>query len=149
MFSDPKRPPNQSDHVLGANSLSAGETDRIRTLIEHWTSDLMAGRIAEWERFWAEEAVLMPAGHERITGRSNIRDFITHAFRSGSDYRFSEWSYAGGEDLAVVANRVEFRTEAADGRDVMAFNQVIVLRRREGQQWCIQTVIFTPTTKLD
>ena len=60
MFSDPKRSPNQSDHVLGANSLSAGETDRIWTLIEHWTSDLMAGRIAEWERFWVKVTCTFP-----------------------------------------------------------------------------------------
>ena len=138
MSADPSR-------ALGANTLPAGETEKIQTLIETWTSHLMAGRFAEWESFWAEEAVLMPAGRPRLIGRSNIADYVTREFGSGMEHRFTEWSYTGRDDLAVVTNMIELSTKGMDGAPSTSFNQIIVLRRGADEGWRIQTVIFTPT----
>ena len=136
---------DSSSEALGANALPAGESDRIRSLIETWTTDLVEGRIAEWERFWSEDAVLMPANHARVVGRGNIVDYVTREFGQIGGYRFSEWSYAGQDDLAVVANQIELETGDDGGAPSAAFNQMMVLRRATDQSWRIQAVIFTPT----
>ena len=135
---------NDSSPTLGANTMSSEETDQLRSFIETWTDDLVSNQIAEWDSFWAGEAVLMPPGHQRISGLSNIADYVTKAFSPGMRYRFSDWSFTGRDDLAVVANQIELNTGDTDGEPSQAFNQVIVLRRGADQNWRIQTVIFTP-----
>ena len=136
--------PNDSSLTLGANTLSQVETDKLRSLIETWTEALVTGQIAEWKSFWAGEAVLMPPGHRRVSGLGNIADYVTNAFSPGMRYRFSDWSFTGRDDLAVVANQIELNTGDTDGDPSRAFNQLIVLRLGADQSWRIQTVIFTP-----
>ena len=135
--------PNDQIPALGANTLPDGEADQLRSLIETWTEDLVTGHSSEWRSFWAEDAVLMPPGHERITGLDKISDFVTQAFKPGLSDRFSNWSFTGREDLAVVTNRIALSGEGSDA--ATSFNQMIVLRRDSEQRWRIQTVIFTPT----
>ena len=130
--------------TLGANTLSEAVTSQVRTLIETWTDDLVTGRIAEWESFWAEEAVLMPPGHQRVSGLSNVADYVTKAFSPGISYRFTDRSFTGRNDLAVVTNQIELNTDGEDGEAASAFNQMIVLRHGTDQSWRIQAVIFTP-----
>ena len=134
-----------SENVLGASGLPAGETDRFRQLIEQWTSDLVEGHIQEWEAYWAEDAMLMPAGAGRIVGRSDISAYVRENYGSVKSYRFSEWSYAGRDDLAVVANHIELDIQSTGSASTPAFNQMIVLRRDADQRWHIQAVILTPS----
>lgn len=129
---------------LGANTLPEKDTEGVRSLIETWTNDLVTGQIAEWESFWAEEAVLMPPGHQRLSGLRSIADYVTQAFKPGLRFRFSDWSITGRDDLAVVTNQIELETQRTEGGSATAFNQMIVLRRAKNQGWRIQTVIFTP-----
>ena len=136
--------PNESCPTLGANTLSQEETDALRSLIETWTDDLTSGQVAEWESFWATEAVLMPPGHQRIAGLSDIADYCTKAFDPGIRYRFSDWSVTGRDDLAVVANQITLNPGGTDAGSSQTFNQMIVLRRGEDQSWRIQAAIFTP-----
>lgn len=137
--------PNDSCPILGANTLSEVETDQLRSLIETWTDDLATGRIAEWKSYWAGEAVLMPPAHQRVSGLNDIVDYVTKAFSPGIRYRFSDWSFTGRDDIAVVANNIELNIDDTDDKPSQSFNQVIVLRRGADQSWRIQTVIFTPT----
>jgi ketosteroid isomerase-like protein len=130
--------------ILGASSLSRTETDEIQALIERWTSDLVAGRIAAWESVWADDAVLMPAGHARVVGRAAIRDYVTRNLPA-TGFRFTDWGFAGRDDLAVVANQVEIQNKAA-GPSSMILNQMMVLRRGEDRRWRLQAVIFTPAS---
>ncbi len=132
--------------ALGPNALTAAETDQIRSLIETWTTDLITGHVAEWESFYSEDAVLMPAHHPRVVGRGNIRDYVTREFGPSKGYRFSEWSCAGKDDLAVVSNQIDLELGGDDGPSSAIFNQMIVLRRAPGQDWRIQAVIFTPAS---
>lgn len=138
--------PSDPYPTLGANTLPEIETDQVRNLIETWTDDLVTGRIAEWKGFWAEEAVLMPPGRQRISGLSNITDYVTQAFGSDMRYRFADWSFTGRDDLAVVTNLIELNTDGEGGEASTAFNQMIVLRRGTDARWRIQTVVFTPAT---
>ena len=135
--------PNDSSPALGANTLPDGEADRLRSLIEAWTDDWVAGRMAEWKDYWAEEAVLMPPGQQRIAGISALADYVTQSFQPGLRYHFSDWSFTGREDLAVVTNQIAL--SGSDAEATAAFNQMIVLRRDSDRRWRIQTVIFTPT----
>ncbi len=134
--------PNDSIPALGANTLPDGEADRLRSLIEAWTDDWVGGEMAEWETFWTEEPVLMPPGQQRIAGADTLADYVTQSFTPGLRYCFSDWSFTGREDLAVVTNQIALSGDAAA---TMTFNQMIVLRRDGEQRWRIQTVIFTPT----
>ena len=131
--------------ALGANTLPDGESDRLRSLIEAWTDDWVGGEMAEWETFWTEEPVLMPPGQQRIAGVGNLADYVTRSFTPGLRYRFSDWSFTGREDLAVVTNQIALSGEGSDAAAATTFNQMIVLRRDNEQRWRIQTVIFTPT----
>ena len=131
--------------ALGANTLPDGESDRLRSLIEAWTDDWVGGEMAEWETFWAEESVLMPPGQQRIAGAAKLADYVTQSFQPGLRYRFSDWSFTGREDLAVVTNQIALSSEGSDAAAATTFNQMIVLRRDDEQRWRIQTVIFTPT----
>ncbi len=135
--------PNDSIPALGANTLPDGESDRLRSLIEAWTDDWVAGRMAEWKTYWADEPVLMPPGQPRIAGVGALADYVTQSFTPGLRYRFSDWSFTGREDLAVVTNQIAL--SGSDAAAATAFNQMIVLRRNGEQRWRIQTVIFTPT----
>ena len=133
---------NDTIPALGANTLPDGESDRLRSLIEAWTDDWVGGEMAEWETFWTEEPVLMPPGQQRIAGAGKLADYVTQSFQPGLRYRFSDWSFTGREDLAVVTNQIALSSDAAG---TLTFNQMIVLRRDSEQRWRIQTVIFTPT----
>lgn len=99
--------------------------------------------MAEWETFWTEEPVLMPPGQQRIAGADKLADYVTQSFKPGLRYSFSDWSFTGREDLAVVTNQIALSSDAAA---TLTFNQMIVLRQDSEQRWRIQTVIFTPTT---
>ena len=138
--------PNDPIPALGANTLPDGESDRLRSLIEAWTDDWVGGEMAEWETFWTEEPVLMPPGQQRIAGVGELADYVTQSFTPGLRYRFSDWSFTGREDLAVVTNQIALSGGGSDAAATMTFNQMIVLRRDNDQRWRIQTVIFTPTT---
>ena len=137
--------PDNSIPALGANTLPDGESDRLRSLIEAWTDDWVGGEMAEWETFWTEEPVLMPPGQQRIAGAGKLADYVTQSFTSSLRYRFSDWSFTGREDLAVVTNQIALSGEGSDDAAAMTFNQMIVLRQDSDQRWRIQTVIFTPT----
>ena len=130
------------DHVdaLGGSALPAEVESELRSLIERWTSSRVEGAFDEWLGFWSEDAVLMPPNSPRIVGRDAIEKFIRTSFGNWSGFRFSEWSFAGHDDLAVVANTIDWQD--ADG--VHIFNQIIVLRRHAGSNWRVQTVIVTP-----
>ena len=130
--------------ALGPNMLPDEVTDQVRALIETWTNDLVTGQTAAWAGFWADKAVLMPPGHQRLTGLGDITDYVTKAFKPGLRYRFSDWSFTGCDDLAVVTNQVELNGDGSDAEASTVFNQMIVLRRDADQAWHIQTVIFTP-----
>jgi len=137
--------PDNSIPALGANTLPDGESDRLRSLIEAWTDDWVGGEMAEWETFWTEEPVLMPPGQQRIAGAGKLADYVTQSFAPGLRYRFSDWSFTGRDDLAVVTNQIALSSEGSDAEAATVFNQMIVLRRDTDQHWRIQTVIFTPT----
>lgn len=138
--------PSDSGPALGPNRLPDDVTDQVRALIETWTNDWVTGQTAAWAGFWAEKAVLMPPGHQRLTGLGDITDYVTKAFKPGLRYRFSDWSFTGCDDLAVVTNQIELNDDGGDADASTVFNQMIVLRRDADQAWHIQTVIFTPTT---
>ena len=132
---------NDTIPALGANTLPDGESVRLRSLIEAWTDDWVGGEMAEWKTFWTEEPVLMPPGQQRIAGAGKLADYVAQSFQPGLRYRFSDWSFTGREDLAVVTNQIALSSDAAG---TLTFNQMIVLRRDSEQRWRIQTVIFTP-----
>ena len=130
--------------ALGANALPTGEPERIRSLIESWTTALVTDRMSDWASHWWEDGLLLPPNHPRVVGRSNILHYATHIFYRCSGFRFSEWSFAGQGDLAVVTNQIELDTTGEDGPLAVVFNQIIVLRRDAEQAWRIKAVILTP-----
>lgn len=130
--------------TLGGSELPAETTETLKELVTNWTQDWASGNYAQWEAYWAEDAVLMPPNSDRIVGRDALLKYI-EGLSVGGGFEFSEWSFAVSGDLAVISNKIQL--EAKDASPSSYFNQVLVLRDNDGE-WLLQTVIFTQTDAL-
>lgn len=129
--------PSADGSSLGVQGLTDDEANGIKSLIEAWTKDLQSGDYAAWAKYWARDAVLAPPDHERIVGEAGIADYVRKNFGSSTGFSFDDWSIAGRDDLAVVTNTLTWQGNGGDA----TYNQIIVLRR-DGSDWRVQSVIF-------
>lgn len=123
-----------------ANSdLSSNDIQAIKDMMEQWTTSLVKRDWADWQTHWAEDGVLMPPDHERVIGRENLLDFAANSFDVVKSYQFSNWTFDGTDQLAVVTNTiaVEFEEE-----DTSALNQMLLLGKDDGGMWLVKKVIF-------
>jgi ketosteroid isomerase-like protein len=129
--------------ALGAQGLSDTACAAIKDTVETWTHALVTQDLDHWMASWAEDGVLMPPEHERVSGRANMLAYLQANFGPLESITFADWTMAGREDLAVVANTVTVtpRSEGGAGAPVVG-KQIIVLRAREDGRWLVQTVIF-------
>jgi ketosteroid isomerase-like protein len=130
-------------NALGAQGLSDTELAAIKDTVEAWTDALVAHDLDNWMAHWAEDGVLMPPDHERVFGRANMLGYIQANFGPLESMTFADWSMAGRDDLAVVANTVTVtpKSEGSAGAPVVA-KQIIVLRAEDDGRWLVQAVIF-------
>jgi uncharacterized protein (TIGR02246 family) len=130
-------------NALGAQGLSDAEFAAIKKTVETWTHALVAQDLENWIAHWAEDGVLMPPDHDRISGRANMLAYLQANFGPLESITFADWTMAGRDDLAVVANTVTVtpKREAGAGAPV-AGKQIIVLRAQDDGRWLVQTVIF-------
>lgn len=127
--------------ALGAQGLTDAEVRVIKETINAWTDALVHGDMSRWDKYWAEDAVLMPPGSARITG-----DAKRNALAASPPYddigsaTFSDWDVVGRDDLAVVTNNITI--EAESGREPSTSKQLIIMRRHADGKWLVQAVIF-------
>ena len=120
----------------GASARGLGEKDirDIKAAIEIWAASVAAGDYAKWLSYFAEDAVLMPPGHESVEGRAAIDAFVRGEIGPLSAFTFTDWRFAGSGNLAVV-------TSNWTAGDLDCKHQV-VLRRQAAGGWLIETVIY-------
>lgn len=130
-------------NALGAQGLSDAEAAAIKDTVETWTHALVAQDLENWMAHWAEDGVLMPPDHDRVSGRANMLAYLQANFGPLESIAFADWNVAGRDDLAVVANTVTVtpKREAGSGAPV-AGKQIIVLRAQNDGRWLVQAVIF-------
>ncbi|MEM8589323.1 MAG: nuclear transport factor 2 family protein [Pseudomonadota bacterium] len=123
--------------------LSNVETGAIKAMIEAWTSALVARDWAAWEGHWAEDGVLMPPGHARIVGRAALVAFATGDLGAVTGFTFSDWTFDGQGDLAVVTNTIQVDVAgSAPDQPAPSNDQMLLVRKHADGAWRIHKVIF-------
>jgi ketosteroid isomerase-like protein len=128
---------------MNEQTLALAEIDAIRQALAAWSQSLEVGDWVKWQTHWVEDGVLMPPGHARVVGRKDLVSYMSSNFGIVHALRFSDWTFDGRDDLAVVTNTVRLYEDAAASGDPRAtYKQVIVLRKHANGNWMVQTVIF-------
>ena len=123
--------------------LSDVEIDAIKSMIEAWTSALVARDWTAWESHWAEDAVLMSPGHARIIGRAALVAFATSDLGPVTGFTFSDWTFDGQGDLAVVTNTIQVDVVgSAPDQPAPSNDQMLLVRKDPDGNWRIHKVIF-------
>ncbi|MEO1226705.1 MAG: nuclear transport factor 2 family protein [Pseudomonadota bacterium] len=124
-------------------TLSDVETEAIKAMIEAWTSALVARDWPAWQGHWAEDGVLMPPGHARIAGRAALVAFATSDLGAVTGFTFSDWTFDGQDDFAVVTNtiRVDVAGSAPD-QPAPSNDQMLLVRKHTDGNWRVHKVIF-------
>ncbi|MEM8562444.1 MAG: DUF4440 domain-containing protein [Pseudomonadota bacterium] len=121
------------------SNLSSSDIQAIKHMMERWTTLLVKRDWLNWQTHWAEDGVLMPPDHERVVGRDNLVDFAANSFDVVKSYQFSNWTFDGKDQLAVVTNTIAVEFEE---QDTSALNQMLLLGKAADGQWLVQKVIF-------
>ncbi|MEM7123055.1 MAG: SgcJ/EcaC family oxidoreductase [Pseudomonadota bacterium] len=129
---------------LGVQGISDAETEAIKQVIVATANDLAKGDFAAYAQYWVEGGVLMPMNHPRLVGRENIVKFVEANYTKGTEVTFSDWEFAGRDDLAVVTNNAHFMP--GDSGEVQKVDQIIVMRKQDDGQWMVQAAIWALTT---
>lgn len=126
--------------AMNNSDLTSSDIQAIQDMMERWTTSLVTRDWADWQTHWAEDGVLMPPDHERVIGREKLVDFASNSFGVVKSYQFSNWTFEGTTNLAVVTNTIEVEFE--DGEASSALKQMLLLGKQSGEDWQVQKVIF-------
>jgi uncharacterized protein (TIGR02246 family) len=88
--------------IILANGASAEELSREAVLdaVAQWEEAVNAGDTAAVADFYAEDAMLLPPGAERIEGRENIEAFWQDLIKEGTEIDLGSVAVATGGDIA-------------------------------------------------
>jgi len=128
---------------MSEKGLSEKDTVWVRDAIDGWNRALEAADYEAWATYWTEDGVLMPPGHERVTGRENLMAFLRENFGNVRTIQLTDWTIEGAGDLAVVTNNVSWHQESSVGKEpVGTAKQMIEMRKNPEGRWLIKTVIY-------
>ena len=134
--------------ALGEQGLTDAQVATIKETIETWSQDLVDGDFEAWAAHWAEDAVLMPPGHDRVVGREQLVTYMKANYDAVATLTSTDWDFAGRDDLAVVTNNVTFTAKSGGGDGApVHIKQIIVLRMHDDGAWLVQSVIFNMGAK--
>ena len=123
-----------TDGEARAQGLGEKDIRDIKETIEIWAASVAAGDYAKWLSYFADDAVLMPPGHESVKGRAAIDAFVRGELGPLSAFTFTDWHFEGAGGLAVVTSN----WTAGD----LDCKHLVVLRRQADDRWLIATVIY-------
>ena len=126
---------------MSSTALPQTDIDAIKTTMNDWTTALVNQDWSQWQNHWDEDGVLMPPDHERVVGRAELVDFASAALGSVKSFEFSNWTFDGLGDLAVVTNTIRIEIDDQDS-PLASDDQMVLLRRHEDGNWRIHKVIF-------
>ena len=132
-------------HGQGGNGLS-----RERAALQARTEGVVAAEVAfdvpEALQYWAEDAILHPAGSPLIKGKEAIRELYEQYFESGLLREFSGVSshleMASSGDLAYEHgfNRMVF---ARDDDDLLNVGKYLAVWKKINGEWLVVALSFT------
>ena len=124
-------------------TLSPNDIDAIKQMMQDWTSNMVSGDWATWKTYWAEDGVLMPPDQPNIVGHAALLDYISTNFGTIGGFNFTDWTFDGTSDLAVVTNTIEIYTDADQSSSpATSAKQMLLLRKHPDGCWRTHKVIF-------
>lgn len=126
---------------MSSKALSQSDIDAIEIMMNEWTTAMVNQDWSQWQQYWDEDGVLMPPDHERVVGRAELVDFVSGVLGSVKSFEFSDWTFDGMDDLAVVTNTIRIEMDDPDS-PLASDDQMILLRRHEDGNWRVHKVIF-------
>ena len=128
---------------MSDTAVSETDMNAIKRMMDDWTTALAKKDWDKWQGYWAEDGVLMPPDNERIVGRADLVAFASGKFGPVKSFAFSDWTFDGLGDLAVVTNTISIEFDGADAAEIAASNdQMLFLCRHAGDNWRVHKVIF-------
>jgi ketosteroid isomerase-like protein len=127
----------------------AEETAAVRARSEAVAAAEAAFDIPTALTFWADDAILQPAGMPQIEGKEAVRGLYAHFFESGMVREFSgaasHIEVSGGGDMAYEygINRMVMAGEDGDLLDV---GKYLLIWRKIATEWMVVALSFTSDT---
>ena len=127
----------------------AAETEAVRTRSEGVVAAEAAFNVAEALAFWAEDAIVQPAGAPQIQGKEAIGDLYRQFYESGLLKEFSgttshlEVSAAGDLAYEYGVNRMVL---AGPEGDLLDMGKYLVVWKKTDGEWFVQALSFTSDT---
>lgn len=95
-------------------------------------------------RFWADDAIVQPAGMPQINGKEGIRELYSHFFESGMVREFSgearHIEVSGELAWEFGVNRMVL---AGDEGDLLDMGKYLLIWKKIGGEWMIAALSFT------
>ena len=128
---------------MSSTALPQSDIDAIKTMMNDWTTCMVNQDWQQWQNYWAEDGVLMPPDHGRVVGRADLVEFVSTALGSVKSFAFSDWTFDGGGDLAVVTNTIRIDLDDRESQQTTASDdQMLLVRRHADGNWRVHKVIF-------
>ena len=128
---------------------TAADEQAIRALVDSWNGGLASQNDSLIAALYADDAVVMPPGMPRITGRQNIRDFWARIWPMKASLTLAIASIRVSGDLAVQEDDWTWTMPSAQG-EVKDHGKALVIWRRAGNSWQVVQDIWnsdvTPPT---
>jgi ketosteroid isomerase-like protein len=127
----------------------AAETEAVRTRSEGIVAAEAAQDVAEALTFWAEDAIVQPAGAPQIQGKEAIGGLYRQFFEGGQLKEFSgttshlEVSAAGDLAYEYGVNRMVL---AGPEGDLLDMGKYLVVWKKTNGEWFVTALSFTSDT---
>jgi len=127
----------------------AAETEAVRTRSEGIVAAEAAQDVAEALTFWAEDAIVQPAGAPQIQGKEAIGGLYRQFFEGGQLKEFSgttshlEVSVAGDLAYEYGVNRMVL---AGPEGDLLDMGKYLVVWKKTNGDWFVTALSFTSDT---
>jgi len=113
---------------------TSADEQAIRALVDTWGNGIASQNDSLISTLYADDAIVMPPGMERITGRQNIRPFWARIWPLKATLTLTVVSIRVSGDLAVQEDNWTW-TMPSPKSEVKDHGKSIVVWRRAGNSW--------------
>ena len=117
-----------------ASTDTAADEQAISAIFDSWTGAVASQNDSVIATLYADDAVLMPAGMPRVTGRQNIRGFWAQLWPVKATLTLTLVSIRVSGDLAVQEDNWTMSVPTPQG-EVKDHGKALVVWRRTGNSW--------------
>ncbi len=115
----------------------------IRAMDDEFVANAKSGNIAQLvEAFYADDAVVLPAGHPPVSGKADITEFWKPAAASVSDVSLETTAIEVSGDVAYGVGNYRMVTQA--GQEITG--KYVVVYRQRGGVWRAVVDSFSPNS---